>query len=40
MQNRKDQVQAHQFVVARLTAGLLRADPDAPETPLRRTNRG
>ncbi|MFM9498997.1 type VII secretion protein EccB [Streptomyces galilaeus] len=40
MQNRRDQVQAHQFVVARLTAGLLRADPDAPETPLRRTNRG
>ncbi|MFE2315650.1 type VII secretion protein EccB [Streptomyces sp. NPDC059441] len=40
MQNRRDQVQAHQFVVGRLTAGLLRADPDDPETPLRRTNRG
>ncbi|MEU0949405.1 type VII secretion protein EccB [Streptomyces canus] len=40
MQNRRDQVQAHQFVVSRLTSGLLRADPDAPETPTRRTNRG
>lgn len=40
MQNRRDQVQAHQFVVSRLTTGLLRADPDAPETPTRRTNRG
>ncbi|HEY5834690.1 type VII secretion protein EccB [Streptomyces sp.] len=40
MQTRRDQVQAHQFVVSRLTTGLLRADPDAPETPTRRTNRG
>lgn len=40
MQTRRDQVQAHQFVVSRLTTGLLRADPDDPETPTRRTNRG
>ncbi|MER5699811.1 type VII secretion protein EccB [Streptomyces mirabilis] len=40
MQSRRDQVQAHQFLVSRLTAGLLRADPDAAETPTRRTNRG
>ncbi|MFG2631469.1 type VII secretion protein EccB [Streptomyces sp. NPDC048473] len=40
MQTRRDQVQAHQFVVSRLTTGLLRADPDDPETPTRRTTRG
>ncbi|SFF47447.1 type VII secretion protein EccB [Actinacidiphila alni] len=40
MQNRRDQVQAHQFVVSRLTTGLLRADPDSPEVPTRRTHRG
>lgn len=40
MQTRRDQVQAHRFVVSRLTVGLLRADPDAPESPGRRTNRG
>ncbi|MGW0792668.1 type VII secretion protein EccB [Streptomyces sp. NPDC002911] len=40
MQSRRDQVQAHQFVVSRLTTGLLRADPDEPETPIQRTSRG
>ncbi|CAM5491591.1 type VII secretion protein EccB [Streptomyces fumanus] len=39
MQNRRDQVQAHRFVVTRLTSGLLRADPDIPEPPTRRTDR-
>ncbi|MGV9315428.1 type VII secretion protein EccB [Streptomyces sp. NPDC003691] len=40
MQSRKDQVQAHMFVMGRLTGGMLRQDPDAPETPAGRTNRG
>ncbi len=40
MQNRRDQVIAHQFLVSRLTSGLLRADPDVVEPPARRTNRG
>ncbi|NBM18430.1 type VII secretion protein EccB [Streptomyces sp. GC420] len=40
MQSRKDQVQAHMFVMGRLTSGMLRHDPDAPESPVGRTNRG
>ncbi|EYT81990.1 MULTISPECIES: type VII secretion protein EccB [unclassified Streptomyces] len=40
MQSRRDQVIAHQFLVSRLTSGLLRADPDVSEPPNRRTNRG
>ena len=28
------------FVMGRLTSGMLRADPDAPESPQGRTNRG
>jgi type VII secretion protein EccB len=36
MQNRRDQVQAHTFVVGRLVSGLLRAEPDSHFTPLRR----
>ncbi|MEU1298333.1 type VII secretion protein EccB [Streptomyces shenzhenensis] len=40
MQNRRDQVQAHMFVMGRLTSGLLRTDLDAPESPVGRTNRG
>ncbi|MER8223586.1 type VII secretion protein EccB [Streptomyces sp. NPDC094143] len=40
MQNKRDQVQAHMFVVGRLTSSMLRADPDAPESPQGRTNRG
>ncbi|RKT84767.1 type VII secretion protein EccB [Saccharopolyspora antimicrobica] len=40
MQSRRDQVQAHMFVMGRLSAGMLRADPDIPDTPQRRTSRG
>jgi len=40
VQTQRDQVQAHLFVVGRLNAGILRADPDAPQTPLSRTGRG
>ena len=36
MQGRRDQVQAHSFVVGRLVSGLLRTEPDSPSTPLRR----
>ncbi|MGW0434735.1 type VII secretion protein EccB [Micromonospora sp. NPDC003197] len=36
MQNRRDQAQAHAFVMGRLVSALLRAEPDAPMTPLRR----
>jgi type VII secretion protein EccB len=39
VQTRRDQVQAHRFVVNRLTTGLMRSDPDAPESPNSRTNR-
>ncbi|WP_210592174.1 type VII secretion protein EccB [Streptomyces sp. GESEQ-35] len=40
MNDKRDQVQAHMFVMGRLTSGMLRADPDAPESPQGRTNRG
>ena len=40
MQSKRDQVQAHLFVMGRLASGMLRADPDAPESPSGRTNRG
>src|SRR2546423_12053476 len=40
MQSRRDQVQAHLFVMGRITSGMLRADPDAPESAQGRTNRG
>ncbi|MFJ1623887.1 type VII secretion protein EccB [Streptomyces sp. NPDC088190] len=40
MQSKRDQVQAHTFVMGRLTSGMLLADPDAPESPLGRTTRG
>jgi type VII secretion protein EccB len=36
MQTRRDQVQAHTFVAGRLVSAMLRAEPDAPVTPLRR----
>ena len=36
MQNRRDQVQAHTFVVGRLVSAMLRAEPDSPISPLRR----
>ncbi|MDH6133262.1 type VII secretion protein EccB [Kitasatospora sp. MAA4] len=40
MQSRRDQVQAHLFVMSRLASGMLRAEPDAPDTPIGRTTRG
>lgn len=36
MQTKRDQLQAHNFVVGRLRSALLRHDPDAEETPTRR----
>ncbi|MBO4209026.1 type VII secretion protein EccB [Micromonospora echinofusca] len=36
MQSRRDQAQAHAFVMSRLVSALLRAEPDAPITPLHR----
>ena len=36
MQNRRDQLQAHRFVVGRMASATLRAEPDAPQSPLRR----
>ncbi len=40
MRSRRDQVQAHTYVVGRLTSALVHAEPDAPESPLRRTGLG
>ncbi|MFI1401002.1 type VII secretion protein EccB [Streptomyces sp. NPDC020681] len=40
MQSKRDQVQAHVFLMSRLTSGMLLADPDASENPLGRTTRG
>ncbi|MFF1483503.1 type VII secretion protein EccB [Streptomyces sp. NPDC058319] len=40
VQSRKDQVQAHLFVLGRLSGSMLRGDPDAPETPSARTSKG
>ncbi|MFG2905172.1 type VII secretion protein EccB [Kitasatospora sp. NPDC048286] len=40
MQSRRDQVQAHLFVMSRVASGMLRAEPDAPDTPVARTTRG
>ncbi len=40
MQSRRDQVHAHMFVMSRLSLGMLRDDPDAPESPHRRTTKG
>ncbi|MFF7467688.1 type VII secretion protein EccB [Streptomyces sp. NPDC008092] len=40
MRSKRDQVQAHTFMMGRLTSGMLMADPDAPESPLGRTTRG
>ncbi|MEU3599337.1 type VII secretion protein EccB [Streptomyces sp. NPDC006798] len=40
MQNKRDQVQAHMFLMGRLTSSMLRSDPDSPESPQGRTNRG
>ncbi|MFD4395783.1 type VII secretion protein EccB [Kitasatospora sp. NPDC058478] len=40
MQSKRDQVQAHLFVMGRLATGMLRGEPDAPDTPAGRTSRG
>ncbi|MCC8338951.1 type VII secretion protein EccB [Streptomyces sp. R1] len=40
MDSKRDQVQAHMFMMGRLTSGMLRADPDSAESPQGRTNRG
>ncbi|MFD0261066.1 type VII secretion protein EccB [Kitasatospora indigofera] len=40
MQSKRDQVQAHLFVMGRLATGMLRGEPDAPDTPSGRTSRG
>jgi type VII secretion protein EccB len=36
MQSRRDQVHAHAYMVGRLTSALVHAEPDAPESPMRR----
>ena len=40
MYGRREQVEAHSFLIGRLAAAVVRADPDAPERPLRRTTVG
>ncbi|MFI9005904.1 type VII secretion protein EccB [Actinosynnema sp. NPDC053489] len=40
MRSRRDQVQAHLFVVRRLRTGMLRDDPEDPDPPVNRTTRG
>ena len=40
MRSRRDQVQAHAYVVGRLTSALVHGEPDSPESPLRRTGLG
>jgi type VII secretion protein EccB len=40
MSSRRDQVQAHTYVVGRLASALVHGEPDAPESPLRRTGLG
>jgi type VII secretion protein EccB len=40
VQTRRDQVQAHAFVVGRLVSAMVRAEPDAPMTPVRRFSIG
>ncbi|MFF2210623.1 type VII secretion protein EccB [Streptomyces antibioticus] len=40
MQSKRDQVEAHVFMMSRLSSGMLLADPDAPESPVGRTSRG
>ncbi|MGW1411551.1 type VII secretion protein EccB [Streptomyces sp. NPDC002403] len=39
MQTKRDQAQAHLFVMGRLASAMLRSEPDAPESPSGRTNR-
>ncbi|MDA2809218.1 type VII secretion protein EccB [Nocardiopsis sp. RSe5-2] len=40
MNTRRDQVQAHGFLVGRLSTAMLEADPDAVEAPMNRTRTG
>jgi type VII secretion protein EccB len=40
VQSRRDQVEAQSYVLGRLTSALVSAEPDAPETPHRRTVTG
>ncbi|MFY1699961.1 type VII secretion protein EccB [Solwaraspora sp. WMMA2101] len=40
MQSRRDQVQAHMFMMSRLSAALLRSAPDHPDQPTGRSLRG
>jgi type VII secretion protein EccB len=40
MRSRRDQVQAHTYIVGRLTSALVHGEPDAMESPLRRTGLG
>jgi len=40
MQSKRDQVQAHRFLVNRLSAAILQGEPDAPSTPMRRFSLG
>lgn len=40
MSSRKDQVQAHTYVVSRLASALVHGEPDAHESPMRRTGLG
>src|SRR5260370_18753554 len=40
MRSRRDQVHAHAYVMGRLTSAFVQAEPDAPESPLRRTSLG
>ncbi|WP_395575106.1 type VII secretion protein EccB [Streptomyces sp. BK79] len=40
MHSKRDQIQAHLFIMGRLASAMLRSDPDEPESPLGRTNRG
>ncbi len=40
MQSRRDQVDAHGYLLTRLTSALVRAEPDALELPTRRDTRG
>ncbi|GAA1027972.1 MULTISPECIES: type VII secretion protein EccB [Amycolatopsis] len=40
MQNKRDQLHAYRYLAARLVSALVRAEPDAPETPVRRATTG
>jgi type VII secretion protein EccB len=40
MYGRREQVEAHSFLVGRILAAVLRTDPDSPDRPLRRTTVG